>query len=272
MHRNAAAAHLAAIISSSDDAIISKDLNGIVLSWNTAAERLFGYAPHETIGRHISVIIPRERLSEETTVIGQIRAGISLTHYETVRQRKDGSYVDISLTVSPIHDTDGTIVGASKIARDISEQKELRGLPTKRAAPRTISWPRSRTSCDALNTILGYLHMLQRGSIPAGRAGEGVRGAIRNGPRPPRLVDDVLDTSRSMTGKMRVELQPERPGPAHRSRRSPRFSPPPTAKACVETHLDDESPSTTLATRTAWGRFSGTFSNAVKFTPTGGSC
>src|SRR5690606_7888757 len=115
--------HLAAIISSSDDAIISKDLEGVVQTWNAAAERLFGYRADEAIGRHITMIIPEDRLEEEAFVIGRIQAGLVVDHYETVRRRKDGSAIEISLTVSPIRDRDGTIVGASKIARDITERK-----------------------------------------------------------------------------------------------------------------------------------------------------
>jgi len=114
---------LAAIVASSDDAIVSKTLNGIVTSWNEAAERLFGYTPDEIIGQSILTLIPTDRHGEEAEIVGRIRAGQRVEHYETVRQRKDGSLFDISLTVSPIKRDDGTIIGASKIARDISERK-----------------------------------------------------------------------------------------------------------------------------------------------------
>src|SRR5258705_5798066 len=120
-----AARHLAALVQSSDDAIVSKDLNGIVQSWNAAAERLFGYTEAEMIGRAITKIDPHERLDEETYVLGRIRSGLSVEHFETVRQTKDGRLVDISLTVSPIRDAGGPILGASKIARDIREHKRL---------------------------------------------------------------------------------------------------------------------------------------------------
>jgi PAS domain S-box-containing protein len=116
-------ARLAAIIDSSDDAIVGKDLNGIVTSWNPAAERLFGYTAAEAIGRSITMIIPKERLDEEATVLARIRRGDRVDHFETVRRRKDGSSIDISLTVSPIVDSTGRVVGASKIARDISDRK-----------------------------------------------------------------------------------------------------------------------------------------------------
>src|SRR5262245_35559878 len=117
------AQHFAAIVSSSDDAIISKDLNGIVLSWNRAAERMFGYAPAEVIGRSIRLIIPEDRQDEEDFVLRRIRMGESVTDFETQRVRKDGSVIPISLTVSPILANDGHVIGVSKIARDISERK-----------------------------------------------------------------------------------------------------------------------------------------------------
>lgn len=123
--------HLAAIVESSDDAIISKDLNGIIRTWNQAAEHLFGYQASEIIGKSILTIIPRDRHDEETTIITRIRRGERIEHYETKRQRKDGSLVDVSLTVSPVKDDNGKVVGASKIARDISERKRSEALLDK---------------------------------------------------------------------------------------------------------------------------------------------
>src|SRR5690349_7945714 len=117
--------HLALVVESSDDAIISKDLNGTILSWNRAAERLFGYSSAEAVGRSIRLIIPADRQNEEDTVLATIRAGRSVSHFETIRQRKDGTLVPISLTVSPVRDEAGVIVGASKIARDISDARRL---------------------------------------------------------------------------------------------------------------------------------------------------
>lgn len=119
-----AKAHLAAIITSSDDAIISKDLNGTILSWNPAAERIFGYTAEEAIGKHISIIIPPDRLSEEDMIIGKIRAGERLDHFEAVRRAKNGNLLDLYVTVSPIRNAAGTIVGASKVARDITAMKK----------------------------------------------------------------------------------------------------------------------------------------------------
>ena len=114
---------LAAIVASSDDAIISKDLSSIIRSWNAGATRLFGYTSAEVIGRPVTLLIPEGRKDEEIGILDQIRAGRRIEHYETVRQRKDGSLIDVSLTVSPIKDADGHVIGASKIARDISDRK-----------------------------------------------------------------------------------------------------------------------------------------------------
>lgn len=116
----------AAIIESSDDAIISKDLNGIVVTWNKAAEKLFGYAAEEIIGEPITRIFPSDRLAEEVDILARIRHGERIEHYETVRQRKDGILIPISLTVSPIQDPSGRVIGASKIARDMTARKQAR--------------------------------------------------------------------------------------------------------------------------------------------------
>jgi PAS domain S-box-containing protein len=115
---------LAAIVESSDDGILSKDLNGVITSWNQGAERLFGYTADEAIGKPVTMLIPTERHDEEPAILARIRRGERVEHYETIRQRKDGSLIDISLTISPIRDQDGKIVGASKIARDITERRQ----------------------------------------------------------------------------------------------------------------------------------------------------
>ncbi len=121
-----AAHHYRAIIESSDDAILSKNLDGLILSWNRGAERLFGFTAEEAIGRPVTIIIPLDRQDEEPSILDKIYRGERIEHFETVRQRKDGRLVDISLTISPIRDARSKIVGASKIARDISEVKKAR--------------------------------------------------------------------------------------------------------------------------------------------------
>ena len=114
---------LAAIVGSSDDTIISKNLDGIILSWNPASERMFGYSEEEALGKHISIIIPPDRIEEEDYIINEVKQGRKVDHFETIRKARDGRRVPISLSVSPIIDANGRVIGASKIARDISERK-----------------------------------------------------------------------------------------------------------------------------------------------------
>jgi PAS domain S-box-containing protein len=119
-HREETDKRLASIVENCDDAIISKDLNGIIISWNAGAERLFGYSADEVIGNPITILIPLDRHDEEPAILERLRRGERIDHYETVRRRKDGSVVEVSLTVSPVKNAEGKIIGASKIARDIT--------------------------------------------------------------------------------------------------------------------------------------------------------
>src|SRR5688572_16602949 len=116
---------LAAIVESSDDAIVGKNLDGIVTSWNRGAERIFGYTAEQIVGRHINTIIPEDRQDEEPKILHEIRNGRRIDHFETVRKTQDGKLINISVTISPIRDGSGKIVGASKIARDITHQKRI---------------------------------------------------------------------------------------------------------------------------------------------------
>jgi PAS domain S-box-containing protein len=121
---NKAAALLGAIVTSSDDAIVSKNLDGIIQSWNTGAERIFGYTAQEAIGQHITLIIPLDRRAEEDHILACLRRGERIDHFETVRRHKDGRLIDVSVTISPVRDSSGRIIGASKVARDITAQKD----------------------------------------------------------------------------------------------------------------------------------------------------
>jgi PAS domain S-box-containing protein len=202
-------ARLAAIVESSDDAIISKDLNGIIQTWNPAAERLFGYTAEEAIGNPITMIIPEDRLPEETEVLSRVRAGLSVDHFETVRRRKDGSEIHISPTVSPVRRADGEIVGASKIARDITDQRRLRDAADQASRMKDeFLAVLSHELRTPLNTVLGYAKMLHRDEarMPPELRARALDALERNADVLSRLVNDVLDTSRIVSGKLRLTL------------------------------------------------------------------
>jgi PAS domain S-box-containing protein len=203
------ALRLAAIVASSDDAIISKDLNGVIQTWNPAAERIFGYTAEEAIGRSITMIIPEERLPEETNVLSRVRAGMSVDHFETVRRRKDGTPIDISLTVSPVRTASGEIIGASKIARDITEQRRLREAADNASRMKDeFLAVLSHELRTPLNTVLGYAKMLKRDDarMTADIRARALEALERNADVLTRLVNDVLDTSRIVSGKLRLSL------------------------------------------------------------------
>jgi PAS domain S-box-containing protein len=135
-----ATGYLAAIVSSSDDAILSKNLDGVIRSWNKSAERLFGYTAKEAIGKHITIIVPSDRRTEENNILSRLRRGERIDHFETVRMRKDGSTFDVSLTISPVKDSAGHVIGASNVARDISHLKRIeRALRDSEERYRTLA-------------------------------------------------------------------------------------------------------------------------------------
>jgi PAS domain S-box-containing protein len=210
------ALRLAAIVDSSDDAIASKDLNSIVMSWNAAAEKMFGYSADEMIGRSIRLLIPDDRQQEEDEVLAKIRRGQRVEHYETVRRRNDGRLIPVSLTVSPICQPDGTVIGASKIARDISErlraeEERQRLLRIARDASRVKDEFLATLSHELrtpLNAIVGYLRMMQAGLLTGEKQARAVDTVVRNALSLTQIVEDVLDVSRIVSGKLRLDVQP----------------------------------------------------------------
>jgi PAS domain S-box-containing protein len=207
--------HLAAVVESSDDAIITKNLDGIITSWNRAAERMFGYTEAEAVGRSIRMLIPADLQSEEDAVLDKLRAGEMIDHYETVRQRKDGARLSISLTVSPIRDATGRIVGASKIARDITgrtrlESENARLFAEAQSANRTKDEFLAVLSHELrtpLNAIVGYARLLRGGMLSGEKADRGLETLERNAHWLAQIVDDVLDVSRIVSGKIRLDVQ-----------------------------------------------------------------
>jgi PAS domain S-box-containing protein len=235
-----ASAYLAAIVASSDDAIIAKDLEGIIQSCNASVERVFGYSPSELIGRPVRILIPQDRQAEEDVILAKIRRGERIDHFETVRVTKSGRLVDISLTVSPVRDESGAIIGVSKMARDITERRRAeaaiaaerrrldvlrqsaasdrdRLLEAERAA-RAEAERASRVKDEfiamvshelrtPLNAILGWTQLIASERANQTLLEQGLEVIARNTRAQAQVIADLLDVSRIVAGKLRLEVQ-----------------------------------------------------------------
>jgi PAS domain S-box-containing protein len=213
---------LAAVVESSDDVIVSKTLDGVITSWNPAAERTFGWSEAEAVGRHITLIVPEDRRAEEYDVLARIRRGERVDHFETVRRTKDGRLIDMSITVSPVKDAAGHIVGASKVARDITERRRVEEQRARLLAREQEARQQAEALNNAkdellatvshelrtpLNSIFGWARMIQSGDLDeAGRA-RAVNAILRNASAQTRLVEDLLDLSRIAAGHMRLDFE-----------------------------------------------------------------
>jgi PAS domain S-box-containing protein len=214
---------LAAIVASSNDAIIGKTLEGIITNWNDGARRIFGYSADEIVGKSVSILIPPDRHDEEPAIIERLKRGERVDHYETIRVRKDGQKIDISLTISPIRNSLGQIIGASKVARDITENKrmheERERLLAKEQSAREQAEMANRVKDEfvatvshelrtPLNAILGWSSMLLGDKLKGADARRGLETIERNARLQAQLIEDILDVSRSISGKLRLDIKP----------------------------------------------------------------
>jgi PAS domain S-box-containing protein len=220
---------LMSIVSSAEDAIVTKDLYGIVTSWNPGAERLFGYTPEEIIGHPVAKIIPPDRPDEEPQILERIWRGERIMHYETKRMRKDGSLLDVSITVSPIKDSLGQIIGTSKITRDITEIKRSKAREHemfKRSEEAKRQADQARTQAEKANAtkdeflaaishelrtpitaILGWTRILASGQLKPEAVQKALETIDRNARAQAQLIEDLLDISRIISGKLRVDFK-----------------------------------------------------------------
>jgi PAS domain S-box-containing protein len=224
------AARLAAIVESSDDIIIGKTLDGTITSWNPAAERILGYVAAEAIGQSIKLIIPPDRWDEEDIVLAHIRRGKKVEHFETVRRAKDGRLLNLSLTVSPIRDDQGRIVGASKIARNITDriqgqQERDRLLVSEKKARRQAEEARiqaeeanrlkdeflavvSHELRSPLSAITGWASLMRSGKLDGEETARAAETILRNAQLQTQLISDLLDVSAIVSGRLRLNIRP----------------------------------------------------------------
>ncbi|HSE30890.1 MAG TPA: PAS domain S-box protein [Pyrinomonadaceae bacterium] len=214
---------LASIVENTDDVIVGRDMEGLVTSWNAAAERLFGYQAEEMIGKPLSILTPPDRPHEEAEILGRLRAGEHIAHYETVRRAKDGRLIPVSLTTSPIRNISGVVIGFSKIARDISDQKkaeaERDALLKSEHAARAQAEEANRVKDEflavlshelrtPLNAILGWANLLRSGKLDEQNAARALEIVERNATAQSKLIEGVLDVSRIVSGKLQLDIRP----------------------------------------------------------------
>src|SRR5262245_45451560 len=271
-------AYLAAIVSSSHDPIIAKTLDGVITSWNAAAERLFGYTAEEVVGRPITILIPTERLGEEEEFLELLRRGEEIRNYDTIRQTKDGRRIHVSQTISPVHDGSGRIIGASNITRDVTEREQL--LSSERAA-RALAEEANRLKDEflatashelrtPLNAIVGWAQILRVGGLDEVKVQHAIEVIERNARAQAQVIDDLLDVSRIITGKLRLDVRPLMPAASIESAldsvRPAAEAKGVTVHALLDAQAGPISGDAGRLQQIAWNLLS----NAIKFTPRGG--
>jgi PAS domain S-box-containing protein len=193
---------LSAIVDSSNDAIVSKTLDGIITSWNRAAESMFGYCSSEMIGQSIRIIIPSERQAEEDYVLSCIRLGEKVEHFETVRQAKDGRRLDISLTVSPICDAQGSVIGASKIARDITVRKQLEREREELLAREQMARKELSEALSARDEFIAVAAHELRNPLNSCSLGLQLVQRVCDDPRSPKQIHNLVEQSRAQLARL----------------------------------------------------------------------
>ena len=214
---------LAAIVENSGEAIATKNLDGIIQTWNASAEKLFGYCADEIIGQPVTILIPTERLSEEDEILARLRRGLPPERLETIRLKKDGTPIPVSVTVSPIKNPEGEIIGASKLIQDITTrnllERQRQELLAREQSLRAQAEAAGRVKDEFLATvshelrtplsaILGWATMLNRGKLEPELASRAIESIERNAKAQAQLIEDLLDVSRIIAGKVRLDIKP----------------------------------------------------------------
>jgi PAS domain S-box-containing protein len=280
-----AASWLAAIVESAEDAVVTKTLEGVITSWNQGAERMFGYTADEAIGQPVTMLIPPDHINEEPAIIARLRAGERIEHYETVRVRKDGTLLDISLTVSPIRDGNNKVIGASKIARDISLRKQQEKTLLEQSEANERLYREAQDSArikeeflatishelrTPLNAVLGWSRILRAGNLNEADTAKALETIERNARAQAQLIDDLLDVSRIITGKLRMDVRPIDPNEFIEAAIDA-VNPAATAKEIrlqkiMDTGVVNVPGDPSRLQQVIWNLLS----NAIKFTPRGG--
>ena len=218
-----AMAHLVSIVESSDGAIIATTLDDRITSWNQGAERMYGYSANEVIGKHISILIPPALPHDPLKIMERVKKGVATDHYETVHLTNDGSLIDVSLTISPLRDGSGTIIGACAIARDLTASRKAQAEQERTVAEAHAAQLRAELADRAkdeflalvsheirnpLNAILGWTQLLRTSNRDEALISQGITAIERSAKTQARLIEDLLDFSRIATGQLHVDMSP----------------------------------------------------------------